>query len=131
MKLTEVAAYIALGLVGLVLCLAISAGCYGCSNVTVSDGYRDSTVRKFSKTGLLFETYEVETLGDGLVRNESGRLAPETFQYSVRPDQKDVIDTLQNIPGDKKVRIHYRKALTVWTPKGESRYSITKVEDLK
>lgn len=131
MKLADLGAALIVGFIGLVISFVVGVGCYGFSNVKSADGYRDSTVRKFSKTGVIWETWEAETLGDGLVRDANGKLSPETFKYSVRPERTDLIEKLKTIPGEKKVRIHYQKQLTTWTPRGESNYFITQIEDLK
>lgn len=106
-------------------------GCYGCSRVEVSDGFRDSTVRKVSETGIVWKTWEVETLGDGF-RGTSGEngtsISPETFRYSV--SDTAMVQRLQSLPPGKRVRIHYRKFLTAWQPRGEQRYFITGIDDL-
>lgn len=109
----------------------VLGGCYGCSKVQVADGYRDSTVRKLSETGLIWKTWEVETLGDGMratTQDNKTTLSPETFQYTVT-DPK-VVEQLRDLAPGKRVRVHYRKNLTVWSPNGESRYFITGIEDL-
>ena len=107
-------------------------GCYGCSKVQVSDGYRDSTVRKVSHTGVFWKTWEVEALGDGMRaatdKNGAVTMSPETFQYTV--SDPAVLDKLRDLPPTKRVRVHYRKMLAAWEPNGESRYFITNVEDL-
>ncbi len=109
---------------------ACFGGCYGCSRIEVADGFRDSTVRKVSETGVLWKTWEVETLGDGF-RGTSGEngttISPETFRYSV--SDSELVKRLQLLPPGKRVRIHYRKFLVEWAPRGESRYFITSVED--
>lgn len=106
-------------------------GCYGCSHVKVADGYRDSTVRKMSETGLFFPTWEVEGLGDGIGRMQPDKtFGPEVFKYTVPATNVEVIEKLKAIPPDRRVRIHYRKMMTAWSPKGESKYFITRVEEL-
>lgn len=106
-------------------------GCYGCSRIQTSDGYRDSTVRKLSETGVLWKTWEVETLGDG-VRTTTGdngtTLSPETFRYSV--SDPAVLAKLRDLPPGKRIRIHYRKMWATWQPSGETPYFITKIDDL-
>jgi hypothetical protein len=123
-----------LGLIGCALALFTAflfsvcfGGCYGCSRVQVADGYRDSTVRKLSETGVLWKTWEVESIGDG-IRSTDGKLAPETFRYSVTDPA--VIEQLKTLPPGKRVRLHYRKQAATWSPTGEARYFITRIEDL-
>lgn len=114
-------------LLGLFLSLCFG-GCYGCSTLQVSDGYRDSTVRKMSETGLIWKTTEVEALGDGVIRNTNGQIGPETFYYSVTdPTVKAELSGLK--PGER-VRIHYKKMAAAWGPKGETPYFIVRVERL-
>lgn len=118
---------VTLAAVGL-LCLCFG-GCYGCSRVQVADGYRDSTVRKLSYTGVLWKTWEVESLGDGLWHTADGKsMSPETFTYTVRDPA--VLERLQTLPPGKRVRLHYQKFFAAWPPNGESRYFITAIEDL-
>lgn len=108
------------------------AGCYGCSRVPVSDGYRDGTVRKVSQTGVIWKTWEVEMLGDGL-RGASaqggGTISPETFNYSVSDNA--VVETLQKLKPGQRVRLHYRKNLSQWSPSGETPYFVTAIDELK
>lgn len=111
-----------------VILAALFGGCRACSTVEMSDGTRDSTVRKVSNSGVIWRTNEVETLGDGF-RMADGRATPETFKYTVR--NPEVLAKLQALPSDKKVRIHYKKYLTAWVPNGESQYEIIGVDDLK
>ncbi len=114
-----------------ILLPACFGGCYAGSRVQVADGYRDSTVRKLSETGIVFKTWECETLGDGMrgsASKEGGAtLAPETFQYTVRDPA--VLAKLRDLPPGKRVRISYRKMLFAWQPNGESRYIVTGVDD--
>ena len=120
-----------LGCVGVIICAFlmpfIFGGCYGCSKVQTSDGFRDSTVRKISESGVVFRTWEVEGLGDGL-RMSDNRMSPETFQYSV--SDPAVVKQLQSLPPGKRVRIHYRKMLAAWVPSGESQYFIAGIDEL-
>lgn len=109
-------------------------GCYGCSHVKVSDGYRDSTIRKLSETGVFWKTHEAETIGDGYRMTESGKdngpgnIIVETFGYTVRDPQ--AIEAVKMTPPGKRVRIHYTKYLVEWYPRGESRYELVKIEPL-
>ena len=53
-------------LFGLALAAALLfGGCYSASLIHVADGYRDSTIRKLSESGIIWKTWEVESLGDG------------------------------------------------------------------
>lgn len=109
----------------------IVGGFYIGSRIPCGDGYRDSTVRRVAQKGVVFKTWEVETLGDGLTAttvDKTTTVSPETFGYTV--DNPEVLETIKNLPAGRRVRIHYRQNLAVWFPKGESRYFITKVEIL-
>ena len=103
-------------------------GCYGCSHVKTGDGYRDSTIRRGVETGLIFKTYEVESLGDGFRLND-GKASPETFNYTVKDPA--IREQISNLPPETKARIHYQKMIIAWKPNGESRYIITKIEPVK
>lgn len=121
-------------LAGIVLALLVAIGLpvkYALSNLETSSGYRDSTVRKFSQSGWLFKTYEVEALGDGMRLKTSGNAAraePETFTYSV--SDPAIVEKLQKLPPAKRVRIKYKKYATSWFTKGETSFFITDVETL-
>jgi hypothetical protein len=108
------------------------AGCWGCSKLEFGDGYRDGTIRKLSRTGLFFKTWECEVLGDGVrflsSRNGVGG-GPETFQFTV--DDPAVVAAVRDLPPGVRVRVHYRKLGAAWRPSGETRYRITAVERLK
>lgn len=105
-------------------------GCYAASGLVTGEGYRDSTVRKLSHTGVFFKTWEAESLGDGFrARSDSGGatvVGPETFAYTVRDPA--VIEQLQSLAPGQRVRIYYRSYLSTWRPRGETAYEITRVE---
>lgn len=103
-------------------------GCYGCSKIKVADGHRDSTIRRVTETGVVYKTWEVESLGDGFRLNE-GKASPETFDYTVRDGQ--VLDKVKKFNNGAKVRIHYDKYLAAWRPNGDSNYVITDIEEVK
>lgn len=107
---------------------ACFGGCYGCSKVQVADGFRDSTVRKVSESGVIWKTWEVEGLGDGF-RLTDGKASPETFTYTV--SDPAVLAKLRDLPPNKRVRVHYRKFLAAWQPNGETRYFVTGVENIE
>ena len=118
-------------LIVLPMFLLCFGGCYGLSHLQTSDGYRDSAVRKLSRSGLIWKTWEAETLGDGLrvKSSEHGQsVSPETFTYTV--DNPEVVKQLQALPPGQRVRIHYRKMAAAWQPRGETSYFITSVERL-
>lgn len=115
----------------ILLPLLCFGGCYGCAHIQVADGYRDSTIRKVSETGVIWKTWEAESLGDGMRVSTSDKgtsVSPETFQYTIT--DRDVLQQVQNLPPGKRVRIIYRKQLGAWHPRGESRYFITGIEEL-
>jgi len=118
-------------IVGAAVCLPLLfGGCYAVSNVKTSDGYRDSTVRKLSETGVIWKTHEVETLGDGvrLKTDGSSQVSPETFTYTVRDPA--VLEQLRALPPGRRVRVHYEKYLIPWPSRGETSYFITRIEHL-
>lgn len=107
------------------------AGCFVLKDVQTSDGYRDGTIRKLSKSGIVWKTWEVEMLGDGFRMTSGGKgtpsvAAPETFNYTVR--DPEIVKALQDVRAGCKVRLHYRKHLTRWLPQGETSFVVTSVE---
>ena len=115
-------------LVVLALLVALFAGCHGCANVQVSEGFRDSEFRKLSTTGVIWPTHEAEFLGQGM----RAGMESETFKYTVQDTQ--VLAILQAAPPGSKFRVHYVKkgiADVRWVPNGETNYFITRVEPVK
>ncbi len=104
-------------------------GCCAGSKIHVADGWRDSTIRKVSETGMIWKTWEVESLGDGMRATDKGAsVSPETFRYTVT--DPTILARVQSLPSGKRVRIHYRKQFSQWAPSGESSYFITGIEEL-
>lgn len=115
--------------VGIVL--LVSSCSFVGSKIEVATGYRDSTIRKVSHHGIIWKTYEMESLGDGtrqVASDKSTSLVIETFDYTV---PHELVSEIQDIPPGQRVRIHYRKNLATWAPNGLSRFIVTKVEVLK
>lgn len=131
-KVTEyrVWVWLVFALIGLALLCLPFAGCYGLSTVVKGEGYRDSTVRKLSRTGYIWKSWEVETLGDGMrAKADPGgatAIEPETFKYTVRDPA--AVEQLQALPPGQRVRLYYKSHAATWLPRGESSYEITRVE---
>src|SRR4051812_17831317 len=92
-----------------VVALAVFAGCFGgcyaMSRVKVSDGTRDGTIRKISHTGLIFKTWEIEMIGDGILVSKKGGVGPERFVFTA--ENTAIIAKLRKLPPGQKVRVHY------------------------
>ncbi len=106
--------------------------CNGCnyagSKYEFSTGYRDCEVQKFSLTGLVFKTWEGEAVINRLRFDPNQTGGNEVFQFSVQ--DPTVVEQIQALAPDEKVRLHYRHMLTTWEPNGYTSYFITRVEKL-
>lgn len=121
--------FAALGILRLTICFG---GCYGLSKVEYSDGYRDGTIQKMSKKGVVWKTYEGEMILGGLdFQNDGsggGTLNRQSFHFTV--SDKKIIDEIEALPTGKKIRLHYRQGMTQWVPNGDTTYFVTSIEDI-
>lgn len=115
-----------------VFCVLCVGGCFALSKVEYSDGFRDGTVQKLSRKGVIFKTFEGEMILGGLDFKDDGTgggtLNRQSFLFSVS-DPK-VIAELEALPTGKKVRLYYRQTTATWQPSGGTSYFITSVEEL-
>ncbi len=99
-------------------------GCVGCANVSYSDGFRDGTLQKFSKKGIIWKTWEGDLALDSFRKTENG--VTNLWQFSVKDDQ--LVNQLLSLPDGQRVRLHYDQKLTTVPWRSETTYIITKIE---
>ena len=87
-----------------------------------SKGFRAGELVKFSNKGVIFKTWEGE-MSQGV--SESTR-----FFFSVKKNNKTIIDQLSNFQG-KKVKLTYSERYFTFPWVSETNYFIEKVEDEK
>jgi len=110
--------------------MLLALGCGGCltfADATVSEGYRDGEVQKFSRTGLLWKTHEGEMGLSGFRASRDGDGATSNVWYFTASDPA-VVEALSALPPGATVRLHYRKALVARPWAGNTRHFVTKVE---
>src|SRR5690606_15184778 len=116
--------------IALILILVLGAGLFSFYYWGVYDeGVRAGTVLRSSTMGILFKTYEgqlnLETFG--ALRGASP--IAEAFDFSVEPDNSEVIQNLQEVAlTGERVNLHYKKRYLIFPWRGDTKYFITRVE---
>ena len=98
--------------------------------IHVSDGYRDGIVQKFSHRGIAVKTWEGDLALEGMkIRGtKDGMSVGNVWAFTVDDQSKDVVDLLQSLKPNERVRVHYKQQLTTLPWNGESRYRVIRVE---
>ena len=113
----------------LLLTFLFTVGFILISSYTYSEGHRDGYLMKFSKKGFLFKTYE-GTLNLDFINTSGGRLSSNTWDFSVNKDNKQVIESLNNI-GEDKIRFFYKQKVIALPWNGDTKYFVYKLEVVK
>ncbi len=95
---------------------------------TYSDGNRAGRLIKFSHKGYVFKTYEGDLNLGGINTSNGGMLVNNMWQFSV--DDQAVADSLTKAEG-KDVTVHYKEKMHALPWRGESRYVVDKVIEVK
>ncbi|MDX2286131.1 MAG: hypothetical protein NW241_18325 [Bacteroidia bacterium] len=96
---------------------------------TYSTGSRVGNVTKFSHKGLLFKTWEGQLTMGGLGQGADGDLTANSWEFSVYPGDKEVIQAIdQAQSGGYKVKLHYKEKFFQFDWWGDTKYFIEKVE---
>ncbi len=93
-----------------------------------SDGYRDGTLIKFSRKGVIFKTYEGELNQGGIANSTGTALANQIWRFSVKDDA--VAEKLNQL-GGKVVRLHYKEYVNNFIWEGETNYLVDGAEEVK
>ena len=91
---------------------------------TYSDGNRAGRLIKFSHKGYLFKSYEGELNLGGINTTNGGVLINNMWEFSVT--NKSVADSLSKLEG-KDVTLHYMEKMHALPWRGDSRYIVDKV----
>ncbi len=121
----------------LLLALAILLG-WGAFAIfaNYSNGIRAGVVQKFSRKGKIFKTWEGQlfqgTTVPGYNNGYDSPLSGTTWQFSVGGNQKEVIDALNeaSISG-KRVALHYKEKYYQFFWRGDTKYFIYQVDQVK
>lgn len=95
---------------------------------TYSDGNRAGRLIKFSHKGYVFKTYEGELNLGGINTTNGGILINNMWQFSVA--DKSVGDSLSKLEG-KDVTLHYKEKLIAFPWRGDSKYIVDKVIEIR
>ena len=117
------------GLTFLVVLLGISGYSYFSYGLTISDGFRDGTLIKFSHKGYVFKTYEGELNQGGIANPSNGTmLANQIWHFSVKDDA--TAEKLNKL-GGKVLRLHYKQYRSNFIWEGDTPYLVDGVEEVK
>ena len=88
----------------LLITLSLVALLTSCSE---SSGKRAGTLQKFSYTGIMFDSYEGELALDG-IKTVNNKVS-NTFQFSVKEDNKQLQAKLDSLIGNEVVITYHRE----------------------
>lgn len=95
---------------------------------TYSDGNRAGRLIKFSHKGYIFKTYEGDLNLGGINTTNGGILINNMWQFSV--DDRSVADSLTKYEG-KDITIHYKEKMSALPWRGESKYLVDKIIEVR
>lgn len=90
--------------------------------LTFSEGFRAGELVKISHKGVIFKTWEGK-LSQGISEELQ-------FEFSIEGHQKQVIENLKNLQG-QKVKLTYKERFGTFPWLGDTKYYVTKVEITK
>jgi hypothetical protein len=117
-----------LTLLGVTLVLAIL---FIIANVTFtySEGSRAGRLIKFATRGYVFKTFEGEMNLGGVTNATSGNLMMN-YMWDFSVDDKTVADSLSKLEG-RDIRVHYKEKLGKLPWRGETKFIVDKVEEVR
>lgn len=95
---------------------------------TYSEGNRAGRLIKFSHKGYLFKTYEGELNLGGVSTTNGGILVNNIWLFSVNDDA--VADSLSKLEG-KDISIHYKEKMSTLPWRGDTRYIVDRVMEVR
>jgi hypothetical protein len=95
---------------------------------TYSDGNRAGKLMKFSHKGYIFKTYEGELNLGGINTTTGGVMINNIWTFSVV--DKDVADSLFKLEG-REISIHYKEKISTLPWRGDSKYIVDKIVDVR
>ncbi len=95
---------------------------------TYSEGNRAGRLIKFSHKGYIFKTYEGELNLGGINTVNGGVLINNIWLFSVA--NASVADTLSRLEG-KDISLHYKEKLATLPWRGDTKYIVDKVMEVK
>ena len=96
---------------------------------TYSEGNRAGRLIKFSSRGYLFKTYEGEINLGGITNATNGNIMMN-YMWDFSVVDPLVADSLSKLEG-KDIRVHYKEKLAKLPWRGDTKYVVDKVEEIK
>ena len=95
-------------------------------------GVMAGKVLRISEKGMVFKTYEGKITLESFGALKGANPIAETFDFSVEPDEKDLINNLQSVSlSGERVNLHFVKRYAKFPWRGDTRYFVTRVERLE
>jgi len=96
---------------------------------TYSEGNRAGRLIKFSKQGFMFKTYEGE-MNLGGVSNAANGSMMMNYMWDFSVENDVVADTLLKLEG-RDIRVHYKEKLAKLPWRGDTKYIVDKVLEVR
>jgi len=117
-----------LAFLGVILVLAIL---FIMANLTFtySEGSRAGRLIKFSNKGYVFKTYEGELNLGGVTNATNGNIMMN-YMWDFSVTDQTVADSLSKLEG-KDIRVHYKEKLTRLPWRGDTKYIVDQVQEVR
>jgi len=97
-----------------------------------SNGFRAGKIMKFSQKGYVFKTYEGQIYLGTITPDEASGLSSKYWDFSVDKSDKNVLQQIEDAMAKKhEVRLHYHEKLVRFLWRGETRYFVDSVVEVK
>ncbi|MEO9021456.1 MAG: hypothetical protein ABI237_01805 [Ginsengibacter sp.] len=96
---------------------------------TYSEGNRAGRLIKFSRQGFMFKTYEGEMNLGGVSNATNGNLMMN-YMWDFSVVDKSVADSLLKLEG-KDIRVHYKEKMATLPWRGETKYIVDQVLEVR
>lgn len=104
-----------------------TGACGGQMSLLVSDGFRDGAIQKFTKQGILFDTWEGELSTQGIKSQAGTNAIGSTWFFSVKDPV--IIKQIQDTKPQQPIRLHYKQPHCMAAWEGSSGYIVWKIEN--
>ena len=96
---------------------------------TYSEGSRAGRLIKFASRGYVFKTYEGEINLGGVTNATNGNMMMN-YMWDFSVVDQSVADSLSRLEG-RDIRVHYKEKLAKLTWRGETKFIVDKVEEIR
>ncbi len=98
---------------------------------TYEQGIMAGKVLRVTEKGVIFKTYEGKISLESFGALKGVSPVAETFDFSIEPDQQEVILQLQQVAlSGERVNLYFQKRYMAFPWRGDTKYFVTKVERL-